>query len=377
MEKTLNKKTIIRLSTFVLIITLLIPLSIHLFDEKISEENKLQEVSLDLEVIIGHPSARLSVTPDPAIRKPNMNPIHVIGWLHIGSYNIPDATIYVLWNNTEVNTGTTGSDGTFDIPLYFNHIRYREIGNINVTAWYQGDDFFLPQSTSEFITVYATSRMDINLSSQIVNPGGSFDAYLTLSYDNGTRLANANAYLRLWNGTEYGPQVTDFNGQTTFTIDVSSSEPTGLDKPVRGAADVSTIPGVSPYLLGSTGTIGETWANNTASIDVLIIAIITFDVSADTIIGNLPNPPIPALVPTIVSPGLKAIGGEPLLQTKSVNPLALNPQFSIAFSIPLSLTPVITSIPFSTAAFIVGPTPTVGIETEPVIDGAENEAGTL
>ncbi|MEX2738551.1 MAG: hypothetical protein Q6356_005725, partial [Candidatus Wukongarchaeota archaeon] len=79
MEKTIKKKTILRLTTFILIITLLIPLSTPLFDEKINEENQLQEVSLELDVITGDLSARLSVTPDPAIRKPNMNPIHVIG----------------------------------------------------------------------------------------------------------------------------------------------------------------------------------------------------------------------------------------------------------------------------------------------------------
>ncbi len=294
MGKTLNKKMFIRLSTFILIITLLIPLSTHLFDENISEKNQLQEVNLDLDVIIGDPSARLNVYPDVAIR--DRDTIHVTGYLTSGGGTNPlsGETIIALWNDSYIDEGITGPDGYYDIPLEPADTMYGDagkiFGHVNVTAWWQGNEWYPDGgSANETIEVYAIVQMSLSLNPTVLKRNDTFTATTTVAFDNGTYIQGADVYLRLWNGTEYGPQTTDGSGQYSFFITIASGESYGT-KLVTGAVDISTVATDTTYINGTlpTGNTNHFWSNDTGTIDVVNLHTITFTLTADPprIIGD-------------------------------------------------------------------------------------------
>ena len=290
MEKTINKKTITRLSTFILIITLLIPLSTHLFDEKISKENQVEEVNLELNVIIGDPSARLDVYPDVAIR--DRDTIHVTGYLTAGGGTIPlpGETIIALWNGSYIDEGITGSDGYYNIPLEPTDTMYGDagkiFGHVNVTAWFQGSEWYpYERWANKTIEVYAVTQLSLTLNPTVLKNNDTFTATTTVRFDNGTAIAGADVYLRLWpgNDTEYYIGTTNGVGAAYFDVTINTTESPGV-KPVTGALDVSTVASDTTYIKGKLGsnTYDDFWSNNTKTIRVVEEHTITFTLTASS-----------------------------------------------------------------------------------------------
>ena len=135
----------------------------------------------------------------------------VIGTVVEGSY----ATLY--WNSSLMASANVSTDGTFQIPVSTS---YLNLGKINITIRFEGNNFLMPNTTTIFITLQCETSLTISINPTEVVNGTSILIECWLK-NNITSSGIQGKVIKIYkNGTEIFNLTTDSNGYASvfYTI---------------------------------------------------------------------------------------------------------------------------------------------------------------